>query len=78
MLIYFMLLTLAGLSSALWPSRRARAVEKRMLEGDDRYFEEQRSYRSYPWLRDPRRIRVIGIITTVIGLIACVVIVYRG
>ncbi|MCX5512410.1 hypothetical protein C3941_10100 [Kaistia algarum] len=30
------------------PERAVRAVEKRMAEDDDRYFEEQRALRAYP------------------------------
>jgi hypothetical protein len=77
-LITYILATFAGFTMLFWPNRRAQAVEQRMREGDDRYFEEQRTYRSYPSMRDPRRIRIIGGICTVVGLIGCALEIYRG
>lgn len=56
-----LLVLVIGLWSAfdlVWPQMAARRVEKRMRCGDDRYFEEQRSYRAYAILRDPRLIRM--------------------
>jgi hypothetical protein len=63
---------------ALWPGKRAAAVEARIAEGGDAFFEEQRSYRAYPWLRDPKRLRIAGIIGTVCGLIFCSLELYRS
>lgn len=31
----------------IWPGNEVQAVKKRMAEGDDRYFEEQRALRAY-------------------------------
>lgn len=71
-------ITFAGLISALWPASRAQAIEKRMASGEDQYFEEQRGYRAYPGMREPARIRTVGLITTIGGLIICVLQVFRG
>lgn len=57
----------AFVSLVLWPSRHVAAVERRMAEGDDSYFEEQRSYREWAFLRDPKRLRLMG----VAGILAC-------
>jgi hypothetical protein len=78
MLLYGIIFTLPCLIMVIWPDRHARAVEKRVAEGDDRFFEEQRSYRAYPSTRNPRRIRIAGIIGTVCGLIFCASQLYRG
>jgi hypothetical protein len=78
MLVYFIVATLGCLSLALWPHRQARAVEARIKEGDDDYFEEQRTYQAYPWLRDPKRLRVAGVVGTMCGLIACALEISRG
>ena len=77
MLIYGILLTLTGLSMALWPTRRTDAVEKRILEGDDSFFEEQRSYRAYPFLRDPQWVRRVGVLTVIGGILMCLLTLYR-
>jgi hypothetical protein len=60
---------LIGLGQILGADRRARAVERRVAAGDDRYFEEQRSYRSYPSLRDPAALRRSGFVTVGLGLL---------
>jgi hypothetical protein len=31
-----------------------------MRAGDDRYLDEQRSYRAYPWQRNPQVLRIAG------------------
>ena len=77
MLIYGIVLTLVCLATLLWPDRRAAWIERRIAEGDNRFFEEQRSYEAYPWLRDRRRIRVVGAIGTVFGLAFCILQFYR-
>lgn len=78
MLIYGIIITLSGLSLALWPNRRARAVETRIAQGDDSYFEEQRAYNAYPWLRNPRRLRIAGFVSTAGGLIVCAIEFWHG
>ena len=78
MLIYGIVLTLISLSTALWPRKRAEAVEARIAEGGDAFFEEQRSYQAYPWLRDPKRLRIAGIIGVVSGLTICGLQLYRS
>ena len=78
MLIYSIVATALCLTTALWPRRRTDAVEARIARGEDTFFEEQRSYQAYPWLRDPVRVRIVGIVGTVCGLIACALAIYRG
>ena len=46
----------------------ADRIRTRMSEGDDRFFEEQRTYRSYPILSNPRRIRASGVALVMVGL----------
>ena len=77
MLLYGIMATLPCLAMLLWPHRQARFVEKRMAEGDNRFFEEQRTYESYPWMRDPKRIRIVGAVGTLSGIIFCVMQLYR-
>lgn len=77
-LIYGIFLTLTCLAMVLWPRRKARAVEQRITEGVDRFFEEQRTYRAYPSARDPKRIRLMAAIGTVGGLIVFAMAIYRG
>lgn len=77
MLIYGIVMTLSCLSLALWPHKRAQTVETRIAQGDDEFFEEQRSYQAYPWLRDPKRLRIAGVVGTVCGLIFCALELYR-
>jgi hypothetical protein len=48
-----------------------------MTVGDDAFFEEQRTYRSYPWLSDPKRLRIAGVIGTICGLLLCGLEIYR-
>jgi hypothetical protein len=76
MLIYGVFITLLCLAMLLWPNRKARAVEDRIASGEDRYFEEQRTYRAYPFLLAPQRIRLAGAIGTVAGIIVCVLAIY--
>jgi len=78
MLIFGIVITLSSMMAAFWPDRRASAVEERIAKGDDRFFEEQRTYQAYPSMRDPKRIRIVGIIGTVFGLIFCALQLYRG
>jgi len=77
-LIYAVFLTAPCVAMLLWPRRQAQIVEQRIRDGDDRFFEEQRAYRAYPWMRDPKRIRTMGAVGTVCGLIFCALTVYRG
>ena len=78
MLIYGFLLTLVSASMLLWPNRRARAVEQRIGAGDDSYFEEQRTYRAYPFLAQPRPIRIAGAVGTACSLGVCLIEIFRG
>ena len=78
MLLYGIILTLPCLIMAIWPNRQAQAVKKRVAQGDDRFFEEQRTYQAYPSLKDPKRIRIAGIVGTICGIIFCAMQVYRG
>jgi hypothetical protein len=78
MLTYAVLITLSSFVAAVWPDRQARAVEKRITQGGDRFFEEQRSYQAYPILRDRRYIRRMGIFGTLAGLTLCAVQMFRG
>jgi len=77
LLIYGIVVTLICLSLALWPHKRAQTVESRIAQGGDEFFEEQRSYDAYPWLRDPKRLRIFGIVGTICGLIVCALELYR-
>jgi len=77
LLIYGIVITLCWLSLALWPHKRVQTVETRIAQGDDEFFEEQRTYQAYPWLRDPKRLRIAGIIGSVCGLIFCALELYR-
>ena len=52
--------------------QRADWVKERMAKGGESFFEEQRTYRAYPGLFDPRTIRVWGATVFVLGLIGCV------
>lgn len=49
-----------GLACLFYPQWTTRRIARRMQEGGDRYFEEQRSYQAYPWQRNPRLIRLSG------------------
>ena len=71
MLLFGVFLIVCGLGLAVWPQRQAQAVIKRIEQGDDRFFEEQRAYQAYPSLRDPRKIRLRGLIVALCGAIAC-------
>lgn len=64
-------LIVCGIFPVFWPHRQARKVELRITEGDDQYFEEQRSYRAYPRLRDPKWIRIGGLVLAVGGIALC-------
>lgn len=77
MLLYGIIVTLMCASMALWPDRQVRRVKRRIKEGGDRYFEEQRVYQSYPTLTNPKRLRLMGAIGTICGLIVCAISVYR-
>jgi hypothetical protein len=50
-----------GAWSAAFPERRTARTKAHMTAGDDRHFEEQRAYQSYPSLRDPKIVRRNGI-----------------
>ena len=78
MLIYGIIVTLPFLAMLLWPGRQASKVEGRIKKGDDQYFEEQRTYRAYPSLRDAKCIRLVGALGSALGLIFCVIEIFRG
>ena len=78
MLIYGIVMTIICLSLALRPHKRAQAVEARIAQGRGDFFEEQRTYDAYPWLRDPKRLRILGIVGTIGGLTVCAVELYRA
>jgi hypothetical protein len=69
---------LFGLASFFGAGRWADAVKKRMREGGDEYFEEQRSYRSYPHLHDPKWIRIGGLVMIAVGVLDCALHVMPG
>jgi len=43
-------------------------VERRIEKGDDRFFEEQRSYRAYPGWKKVQNRRVLGIFLLCAGI----------
>lgn len=56
---------------AAFPERQTRRIEARMAAGDDRHFEEQRYYRAYPNLRNPKAVRrncVVLMALAVVGI----------
>jgi hypothetical protein len=65
------ILIIIGILAVLEAQRRVRGVEARMAEGDDTYFEEQRTYRSYPRLRSPWFYRGMGLWTVAAGIVLC-------
>ncbi|OYQ37917.1 hypothetical protein CHU95_00150 [Niveispirillum lacus] len=58
--------TISALLLLAVPGWQRQRIEARMRAGDDRFLDEQWSYRSYPWLRDPTVLRGIGL--TILGL----------
>ena len=58
---------IVGLPIVLRPSLITERVQQRMKEGDDRYFEEQRSYQTYRLWEKPGRIRIVAIGLTCLG-----------
>lgn len=60
LLFVSLLLFAIGAWWAVFPERRTGRTNARISVGDDRYFEEQRAYRSYPSLRDPKIVRNHG------------------
>ncbi|WP_404369129.1 hypothetical protein AB5I39_16115 [Sphingomonas sp. MMS24-J45] len=71
MLFYGVLITLPCIMMLLFPRRHVQAVEKRIAAGDDRYFEEQRTYQSYRYLRSAKAIRALGAVGTICGVGFC-------
>ena len=70
-LLYGVILTLPCVAMLLFPNRQVRRVEERMTAGDDRFFEEQRTYRSYPYLQNASAIRTLGAVGTICGVGYC-------
>ncbi|MBN9017498.1 MAG: hypothetical protein J0H11_08785 [Rhizobiales bacterium] len=58
----------------IWPDRAVLAVKRRMAEGDDRYFEEQRALRAYGGgtARQIRRQAAFGIVLCLAGVVLSV------
>lgn len=52
--------TITALVLLITPQWQTRHIERRMRAGDDRYLDEQRAYRAYPWQRNPKVLRVTG------------------
>lgn len=52
--------TITALFWLLAPQWQIRRIEARMRDGDDRYLDEQRSYRAYPWQRNAGALRLMG------------------
>lgn len=52
--------TIMALFCLLAPQWQIGRIEARMREGDDRYLDEQRSYRAYPWQRNARALQLMG------------------
>lgn len=76
MLLYGLILTLPCIAMLIFPNRQVRRVEERIAAGDDRFFEEQRTYQSYPYLRSARAIRAIGAVGTICGVAFCALQIY--
>lgn len=72
MYIFGVLIALINLPLALWPHRQVHSVEARIAEGGDQFFEEQRAYQAYPWMRNPKRIRLFGVFGVIGGIAICV------
>jgi hypothetical protein len=72
MLFYGIILTLPCIMMLLFPRGRVQAVEKRIATGDDRFFEEQRTYQSHRYLRSAKAIRALGAAGTICGVGFCV------
>lgn len=71
-MIMAVLAIVTGLSMVIWPGRRVAQIEARVLAGDDRFHEEQRSYAAYPWLRSVSATRRWGWVLVVAGIGAIV------
>ncbi len=71
-ILLLLALCLWALFDLVWPQVTARQVQKRMRAGDDRFFEEQRTYRAYAILRDPRLIRLRAAVVLALGLLALI------
>ena len=76
MLLYGVIITLISVIMLLFPNRRVRRIEDRIAAGDDRFFEEQRTYQSYPHLRSVRATRIIGAVGTICGVVLCALQIY--
>ena len=77
MLIYGLILTIPCVLMLMFPDRIARRTEQRITEGGDRFFEEQRTYLSYPLLRLAKTIRIFGAIGTLCGVALCIMQIYE-
>jgi hypothetical protein len=57
-----------GIAYIVRPTWKRNMVERRIEKGDDRFFEEQRSYRSYPGWKKVQNRRVLGIFLLCAGI----------
>lgn len=70
-MIFGILIIFSGLGPLFRAQHIIKAVDQRIEQGDDRYFEEQRSYRAYPPIRNPNLIRLGGAALVAMGLTIC-------
>jgi hypothetical protein len=77
-LILYALLAIACFLLFLRPHGTAADVSERAAQGDDRFFEEQRSYRAYPFLASWLYYRVGGAIGTILFAALCALEFWRG
>jgi hypothetical protein len=76
-MILGLFLIAANLGLLLRPDRRTAHIRERMAAGDDRWFEEQRSYRAYPGLHDFRWVRITGVVGVACGVALCALSYFR-
>lgn len=58
-----------GVAYMIKPTWRRDQVEKRIAEGDDRFFEEQRSYQAYTGWKSVKFNRLLGAIMACTGTV---------
>jgi uncharacterized protein YjeT (DUF2065 family) len=62
-----------GIAYIVRPTWKRDQVEKRIADGDDRFFEEQRSYQTYTGWKKVKFNRLIGGLMVCAGIVALVV-----
>jgi hypothetical protein len=77
-LILYALLAIACFWLFLRAHRAAADVSERAAQGDDRFFEEQRSYRAYPFLGSQLYYRIGGAIGAILFAALCAHEFWRG